>query len=284
MSKGGGYFLKTPDCGIVIDPGFNFIDNFITAGHKFNEIDHVIITHAHNDHTADLESILIVLHEYNEAVLGDGHPSDANRTTIIQDIRDCIQDVSNMPNEEEIEKRAKRELAASPRRKRIRIYMSASTFKIFAPRFDLYKTSDYDIVIIKETEKLPIRPPNQNDGPYRSDLTITAISAKHNDLQSDRDSLGFVFHSESKKYVLVYTGDTGYDSEIEDQYKELKVKYSAYNVILLAHLGGFKDYEKNFAAEKEMEMNWSSFYKNHLGRLGLARLVEVLEPEICIIS
>ena len=68
ISKGGGYFIRAGGCGIVIDPGFNFIDNFKGAGHKFYEIDVVIISHAHNDHTADLESILTLLYEYNNNI------------------------------------------------------------------------------------------------------------------------------------------------------------------------------------------------------------------------
>ena len=64
ISKGGGYFIKTAQKGIVIDPGFNFIDNFKGAGHFFAEIDAVFISHAHNDHTTDLESILTLLYKY----------------------------------------------------------------------------------------------------------------------------------------------------------------------------------------------------------------------------
>lgn len=70
-SRGGGYFIKIKGKGIVVDPGFNFIDNFREAGHKFNEIDAVLITHAHNDHTADIESILTLLYRYNKEFRGE---------------------------------------------------------------------------------------------------------------------------------------------------------------------------------------------------------------------
>jgi len=60
-NKGGGYFLYHRGKGIVIDPGFNFIENFYQEGFKVADIDAVLISHAHNDHTVDLESILTLV-------------------------------------------------------------------------------------------------------------------------------------------------------------------------------------------------------------------------------
>jgi len=69
QSKGGGYFFRFFDnevpFGIVIDPGFNFLENFFSQGFKIGDIDMVLISHTHPDHTADLASILSLLHEAN---------------------------------------------------------------------------------------------------------------------------------------------------------------------------------------------------------------------------
>ena len=65
-SIGGGYFLKHGEVGIVIDPGYHFIENFYQAGGRVCDIDVVILTHAHNDHTIEFETLLTLVREYNE--------------------------------------------------------------------------------------------------------------------------------------------------------------------------------------------------------------------------
>ena len=55
---GGGYFFVCEGKGIVIDPGYNFIENFIEYGFSLGDIDSIVMTHAHDDHTADFEPLL----------------------------------------------------------------------------------------------------------------------------------------------------------------------------------------------------------------------------------
>jgi tetratricopeptide (TPR) repeat protein len=55
--QGGGYFLKWQGRGIVIDPGFDFLDNFHDAGYNGREIDAVLVSHNHPDHNYDLGSV-----------------------------------------------------------------------------------------------------------------------------------------------------------------------------------------------------------------------------------
>ncbi len=65
-SLGGGYFLWHNGHGTVIDPGYDFLDNFYKAGCRLCDVDNVILTHAHNDHTIEFESLRTLLHEFND--------------------------------------------------------------------------------------------------------------------------------------------------------------------------------------------------------------------------
>jgi len=76
ISVGGGYFIWHEKIGIVIDPGYNFLENFYRAGGSIADIDIIIITHSHDDHTIQLEQLVSLLIKYND------EKSDAERKKV----------------------------------------------------------------------------------------------------------------------------------------------------------------------------------------------------------
>ncbi len=64
--KGGGYFLSWNGRGFVIDPGFNFIENFFANGFNISDIDAIFISHSHLDHTSEFESLMTLIFERND--------------------------------------------------------------------------------------------------------------------------------------------------------------------------------------------------------------------------
>jgi hypothetical protein len=54
-------------------------------------------------------------------------------------------------------------------------------------------------------------------------------------------------------------------------------------IVLLARLGGFKEQESGYLIASDNKEKNNAFYKNHLGRLGLASMCEILEPDLCLI-
>ncbi len=71
ISQGGGYFLTLKNThgqtkGIAIDPGYDFFDIFRDIGLSIVDIDAIIITHDHDDHTESVEGILSLLAKYND--------------------------------------------------------------------------------------------------------------------------------------------------------------------------------------------------------------------------
>jgi len=63
--RSGGYYLRYNGQGIVIDPGYDFIENFSRVGGVLSDIDHIIVTHAHDDHAAELEALLMLVYQHN---------------------------------------------------------------------------------------------------------------------------------------------------------------------------------------------------------------------------
>lgn len=265
ISKGGGYFLKLRGKGLVIDPGFNFIDNFKGSGHCFDEINAVMISHAHNDHTSDLESILTLLNDCNKRRKGlDDFVSEKTLRADLAKSRGV--DIRNIL-EEEIEKAF---LEKPFWRKTINFYITKSVDKKFAGMLNLYSKNDYAYHIIEKDDEKTL---------FDGLLKVKVIGAKHNDIISDQDSVGFVIDFDDT--VFIYTGDTGWNDEIENQYKNIHKNFEGKHITLLAHIGGFKGYERKYLIPKERT---EAFYKHHLGRLGLARLVSIVKPNICFIS
>lgn len=65
-ARGGGYYLNWRGRGLVIDPGFSFIENLYSEGFSIADLDAVLITHAHLDHVSDMEPLLDLLHHCAE--------------------------------------------------------------------------------------------------------------------------------------------------------------------------------------------------------------------------
>lgn len=70
--QGGGYFLIWNGQGLVIDPGIGFLRKFFGSGFSISDIDAILLTHSHVDHTSDFEAILTLLQEVNTLRRGNG--------------------------------------------------------------------------------------------------------------------------------------------------------------------------------------------------------------------
>ncbi|MFZ2538094.1 MAG: tetratricopeptide repeat protein, partial [Oscillospiraceae bacterium] len=174
-SKGGGYFIKYQGYGIVIDPGFNFIDNFKEKGHEFREITHVFISHAHNDHAADLESILTLLFKYNEEIKDS---DDDSKMTI----RKEIAEENNCKHSDVTREMIEKKFANSKRRNIIHIYITSSVFKKYNGMLNLFKSDNYELHFLEAEKIIEI-----------SDLKISVTKAFHYDILSDKSSVGLSF-------------------------------------------------------------------------------------------
>lgn len=234
------------------------------SNHLFNEIDIVIVSHAHNDHTSDLESILTLLYKYNKEIKDSSDPSKTNT------IRNEIAQKKNIKAKDVTTAEIETAFYKSKRGKTINFYITKSVFIKYSGLFDLFEESDYTIHIIEPGYMIK----------FGNGIKGKVLDAKHYDIISDRDSIGLNIYT--KEWSIIYTGDTGWNKDIERQYKSLFKNNENKYRLLIAHIGGFKEHERLYVTSKKNEYEY--FYKNHLGRLGLSKINEILKPNLCFIS
>jgi hypothetical protein len=61
-SRGGGYLVRWRGLGIAIDPGIGFVHNLYEAERSINDIDIILVSHNHPDHTIDVPAVLNLFH------------------------------------------------------------------------------------------------------------------------------------------------------------------------------------------------------------------------------
>ncbi len=73
VSQGGGYLLTLKNKmglvkSIAIDPGYEFFDMFRELDLSITDLDALVVTHDHDDHTESIETILSLLAKHNDNV------------------------------------------------------------------------------------------------------------------------------------------------------------------------------------------------------------------------
>ncbi len=177
-SKGGGYFLhfsyNDETCGIVIDPGYNFLENFFSQGFKIGDIDVVLVSHAHPDHTDNLPSILSLFYAMNERLREYSYKKNKNK-------------------------------------KNLTLVLSPGVFehytRIIKPSEEVLK----DIIVVHSKGGDLKDSYNFKSKDNKIKIKIEAFGTSHHDL-SQFQSLGFRVIVNDEK-IIGYTGDAKWDSE-----------------------------------------------------------------------
>ena len=232
-NKGGGYFLHHAGKGIVIDPGFNFIENFYQEGFKIADIDAVLITHAHNDHTVDLESILTLVYKHNDA------------------IEDCVEEKMKNKEDDEIAQAKKHRI--KDHGKKIDLFLNVGTFMKYSGWLNLKDSGEINNVTVLQpdtTYKL-----SENYG----SVVIHTIKAKHHEIIDDKYAIGLIFDLEGVK--VGFTGDTGWDFENNENISSAFIEHKPRLVV--AHLGSIKKSEFNYSGAKDDQERNKCFYAHH---------------------
>ena len=241
---GGGYFIYHNGKGIVIDPGYNFIENFHDAGCRIHDIDAILISHAHNDHTIDFESICTLLYQYNRDAPKNGRPI-----------------------------------------KKFDLYLNNSAFKKFSGLLNLMD-SNFEIVRTLNVE---------NEYQITEGVHLSVLPAFHDDVVSRNQSVGFLltFSLDEKLKKILFTCDTGLfplckdgdelkpDMNGEELWKMYPISTMENLDLMVIHIGSIKREELHVDLNLGIE---KCLYANHLGIIGVARMITKLKPSLAIIS
>lgn len=264
-SRGGGYFIRLYNAvdkrweGIVIDPGYNFIENFCNAGGRVVDIDHIVITHAHNDHTIDFESLCTLLHRFNKE---HKDTDKKKRVKLFMNIGTFLKfsGLLDLRNAKYINRA---------------IVLNVFDKHEILPGVQLYAQPAYHDEIITTDCSVGLL----------FEISPEALV----ETSSEEKAADF-------RYIL-FTGDTSLypakqgatepeaniieGQEIHKMYKPDLIHGNS-NIeldLLVAHIGSI--YKKELDPKSEYEKR---FYPNHLGILGVVTLINDLRPKLTLVS
>lgn len=231
-SIGGGYFFLVNGKGTVVDPGYNFLENFNRIGGRITDIDNIVITHAHNDHTADLESILSLLYKFN---------AEDNR---------------------------KSRETAKVKPKAVKLFLNAGCQKKFSGLLDL-RGADYleDVQTL-----MPDHSYDLGEGltlralPAYHDEVVAKKYAVGLHFQWKKKGIGTTNVIITSDTGLFQQKDGYADTESDEIWTQYKMKSQSLH-LLIPHIGSVK--EEEFKASWHTALQ-NIFYPNHLGLMGIS--------------
>jgi tetratricopeptide (TPR) repeat protein len=249
---GGGYVLYHNGKAVVIDPGHNFIENFDQAGGRVCDIDAIVMTHAHSDHTNDFESLLTLLYEYNAEHHLKAGMADYKQVDVYLNVG-AMKKFSGLVD-----------LRGSDYIRNV-VVMSPHTEYVLSNGIRLCPLPAYhdELVTKRYAVGLHLRVP-VGDGTSRT-LLFTADTGLFPQTKKKVDG-------GKEKTVADVDG-----KEIHERYRDCVKDVD----VLIPHLGSIKPEE----IEAEIDTRWDEiFYPNHLGILGTIRLITSVSPRLVFVS
>lgn len=271
FSVGGGYLLyhlnkesKKVDMGIAIDPGFDFVRNLFHMGFSLNDIDIVLISHAHPDHIRDFESIVMLLSELKKRGKQEKRVHVILSLGAYKRLEHIVKDPGFRYFVEPYIIDVDREIAVN-------------SFEEGMQRIPFRLVNNGGHGNLTNTERLRAVLPEEDKQNYNGfQVTITPTRAYHDD-KTRSDSFGFLIdlkgEEKENEMTFGYTGDTKWvypnmpdplneEGESKDKREKRKIEeiaeqYSKCDV-LLVHLGSL--------IKKDNDGEWSFDQYDQCGR------------------
>lgn len=310
FSVGGGYLLyyynekeKCVDMGIAVDPGFDFVRNLFHMGFSLDDIDIVLISHAHLDHIRDFESIIMLLSELKNREQKDKRVHVILSLGAYKRLEHIIEDPGFRYFIEPYIIDVDREIKDD--------YFENGMPPIYFKPFDKYGEEKN---LTNCIERVKVVLPSEKRRPSKFSIEITPTRAYHDD-RTYSDSFGFLVklsmqeELQKGKYSNIsvrfgYTGDTkwvapGLEDPLvkeegvnhrERHIKDVAEQYLSCDV-LLVHLGSliskdnngkflFSQYDQCGRNDDERRCEKLVREKNHPYLIGLLRLLSSLYKDL----
>ncbi len=246
-SLGGGYFLWHNGHGTVIDPGYDFIENFDEAGCRIRDVDNVILTHAHNDHTMDFESLQTLLFKFNQKAKKEGHDLKKVRFFLNNGAFMKFSGLLNLKNTDYVEHIA----TLNP-----------------GGQFELSGGGTFDVL------------PAYHDEVLARDQAVGLFFR----LRTSQEERSVVFTADTGLFPLdqeaseLVADASDMDAEVWRKYLKAGVKEPD---VMVVHIGAIHPDELTSDLTSEPV---KACYPNHLGLIGAARVVVMCRPKLAVIS
>ncbi|WP_167590350.1 MBL fold metallo-hydrolase [Oceanidesulfovibrio indonesiensis] len=279
--RGGGYFIRHKNLGLVIDPGYNFIELFHKAGAKIADITHIAISHAHDDHTAQLEQLMTMLYQYNKQNNMDHEKDSTKKITLLLN-HSSLKKFSGFSW-----------YRGCPYIKKL-IALNAFDSEN-AQTIELEKGSGFSLTVL----------PAYHDDLFTTDYAIgIGICLDYGDITRrlvfTADTGLYPTEFDSKGHSIKHSNEYGEESRVNDAEDEgvnrrYPLEFQSKKVdLLIPHLGSVKEYEfslpkmerEESKSEKLSSDRYSMplFYSNHLGLRGTAVVIKEIQPKAVILS
>jgi len=259
--RGGGYYIRHAGEGIVIDPGYDFIENFHRAGGRLQGIDHIIVTHAHDDHTAELEALLMLFQRRRNK---QNLPKKFVNLYLSAGVQRKFAGLLNL-RDPKLGKVVT--LCPSAKGYAQRIQLNEKTVLTVLPAY-------HDDVITRDSAVgLGFEFITQNG---TRKIVFTGDSGLY---PRKRNSDGTEMHDDADVNKPILEAIPG--RALYEQYPE---EFAVSPHLVVAHIGSIKEQEFGRGKIPSPDDVGSRFYPNHLGLLGTFLLLDALRPAAAVVS
>lgn len=248
-SRGGGYFVYKVgnngqiEEGIVVDPGYDFIENFMECNFSIKDIKAIALTHSHIDHSVDFRGLMTLFHEANKR--GARNKKDWKRHKVM-------------------------------------IILPPSCFEHFYQVLWDSKEDIKDVLVVDPCDDGQNSSRNYI-GDIMEHFVIQAVPACHKEVREDFNCIGLTIKEKRKcgngRNLIGFTGDTVWTPNLADNIKDFPVV--CINMGGLIDVGKNHSFEEIFKKKEKKEDDYKNIKKliyeqNHLYLPGTIALLEQL--------